>query len=111
MPWSAGAQDQADDAARLRQLLDASDEALLDRNPIYGLYRGDTRRAGLHGDFISAAYVEGERRAAESELARLAEIRRDRLPPPERIAYDAFKWSRETGREHIRSRPPRSGRC
>ena len=104
MPWRVGADDGADEASRLRRLLDASDEALLDRNPIYGLYRGDTRRAALHGDFISAAYVEGERRAAEVELARLAEIRRDRLAPAERIAYDVFKWSREDDRE--RHSPP-----
>jgi uncharacterized protein (DUF885 family) len=104
LPWPLKAQETADEAARLRRLLDESDEALLDRNPIYGLYRGDTRRAGLHGDFISVAYVEAERRAAEADLARLAEIHRDRLPPGDRIAYDVFKWSREMDRE--RHSPP-----
>jgi uncharacterized protein (DUF885 family) len=105
LPWRAGAQAvEGDDAARLRRLLDASDEALLDRNPIWALYRGDTRRAGQHGDFVSAAYVEGERRAAEADLARLAEIRRDRLSAADRIAYDAFRWSRENARE--RNSPP-----
>ena len=102
----AVAQDRLDDAARLRQLLDASDEAFLDRNPIGALYRGDTRRAAQHGDYISEAYVEGERRAAEAELAQLAEIRRDRLSPADRVAYDAFRWSREEQRE--RNSPPAS---
>lgn len=100
LPRPLVAQDQADDASRLRRLLDESDEALLDRNPIYALYRGDTRRAASHGDFLSAAYVDAERRAAEAELARLAEIRRERLEASDRIAYDVFRWSREQAREH-----------
>ena len=104
MPWIASADEPADDAARLRRFLDASDEALLDRNPIWALYRGDTRRAGQHGDLISAAYVETERRAADAELAQLAAIRRDRLTPADRIAYDVFIWSREMDRE--RHSPP-----
>jgi uncharacterized protein (DUF885 family) len=104
LPWPLKAQETADEAARLRRLLDESDEALLDRNPIYGLYRGDTRRAAGHGDFVSAAYVEAERLAAEADLARLAAIRRDRLPPGDRIAYDVFKWSRDMDRE--RHSPP-----
>src|SRR5215218_8400104 len=60
IPSIVAAQELLDDAAQLRQLLEASDEARLDRNPLYGLYRGDTRRAALHGDYISAAYVEAE---------------------------------------------------
>ena len=98
-PQVAGAQQPADDAERLRLLMAASDEAYLDRNPIDGLYRGDMRRAALHGDYISEAYVEAERRAAIDDLARLAQIGRDRLPAVDRIAYDAFRWSLEEQRE------------
>jgi uncharacterized protein (DUF885 family) len=97
-------QPTVDASARLRSLLDASDEALLDRNPIYGLYRGDTRRAAQHGDFISEAYVDEERRAAESDLAELALIPRDLLSAVDRVAYDTFRWSRNDSRE--RHSPP-----
>ena len=89
----------SDASMRLRSLLEASDEAFLDRNPIDALYRGDTRRAARHGDFISAAYVEAERAAAEADLAQLARIPRDTLPPGDRIAYDTFRWTREEWRE------------
>jgi uncharacterized protein (DUF885 family) len=94
----------SDGSLRLRSLLDTSDEALLDRNPIFGLYRGDTRRAALHGDYISPAYVKGERQAAEAELVQLARIRRDALGPGDRAAYDTFRWSREEWRD--RHSPP-----
>lgn len=67
---------------RLRSLLDNSDEAFLDRNPIYALYRGDTRRAARHGDYISQAYVDAERQAAESDLAQLARITDPRFTVP-----------------------------
>ena len=94
----------SDASTRLRNLLDASDEALLDRNPIFGLYRGDTRRAALHGDYISPAYVDAERHAAQAELSQLAQIPRDALAPGERVAYDTFRWSREEWRD--RHSPP-----
>ncbi len=88
-----------DSSARLRRLLDASDEARLDRNPLYGIYRGDLRRAAQHGDYVSEAYVEAERRAAEADLSALAAIPRERLPAADRIAYDTFRWSRADTRE------------
>ncbi len=93
-----------DASARLQSLLDASDEALLDRNPLFALYRGDTRRAALHGDYISAAYVGAERQAAEAELVQLARIPREALGPIDRVAYDTFRWSREEWRD--RHSPP-----
>lgn len=88
-----------DAGMHLRSLLDASDEAFLDRNPIFAMYRGDTRRAAQHGDYISPAYVDAERRAAEKDLAQLAQIPRGRLSPVDRVAYDAFRWSRDEWRE------------
>jgi len=88
-----------DAGVRLRRLMDASDEAYLDRNPIDALYRGDTRRAAQHGDYISAAYVDAERRAAEDDLAQLAGIPQDALTPADRVAYDTFRWARDEWRE------------
>jgi uncharacterized protein (DUF885 family) len=88
-----------DAAAALRRLMSDSDEAFLDRHPIYGLYRGDLRRASGHGDFISAAYVENERRVSEATLAELARIPRDALDANDRIAYDTFRWTVEEWRD------------
>ena len=104
----AGAPDRphSDAGQRLRDLLDRSDEASLDRNPISGLYRGDTRRAAQHGDYASQAYVAAELRAAQDDLADLARIPRDPLTASDRVAYDTFRWSREVTRE--RHSPPAS---
>jgi uncharacterized protein (DUF885 family) len=93
-----------DAGTRLRDLLHASDEATLDRNPAYALYRGDTRRAAHFGDFVSATYVDEERRAAEADLAALELIQRDGLSQADRAAYDTFRWSRQESRE--RHSPP-----
>lgn len=95
---AASAQPQ-DAGVRLRALLDASDEAFLERNPMYGLFRGDLRRAGQHGDNLTPAYVEAERRAAEEDLQRLRDIPRDALSPADRVACDTFRWSREEALE------------
>jgi uncharacterized protein (DUF885 family) len=94
---ASGAQDEA--ATRLHRLLDASDEAMLDRNPIWGIFRGDLRRAAQFGDYLSDAYIAAERRAAEKDLAALTTIERDSLPATDRIAYDTFRWSRLESRE------------
>ena len=77
---------------------------MLDRNPAYALYRGDTRRAAHFGDFVSAAYVNEERRAAETDLAQLALIPRAGLSQADRAAYDTFRWSRQESQE--RHSPP-----
>ena len=96
----------AEAGKRLRTLMDASDEAFLERNPMYGLFRGDLRRAAQHGDNLTPAYVAAERRAAEDELGQLAAIPREALSPGDRVAYDTFRWSREEARE--RHEPPAS---
>lgn len=87
--------------ARLRRLMDDSDEALLDRNPLWALYRGDTRRADRFGDYLSPGYIDAERRAAEGELAALAQIPRDRLSGTDQIAYDTFRWAVTDRRERM----------
>lgn len=91
VPTSVRDRRQADAGSRLRSLLDNSDEAYLDRNPIDALYRGDTRRAARHGDNISRAFVDAERRAAEIDLTNLAEISRDQLSSADRVANDTFR--------------------
>jgi uncharacterized protein (DUF885 family) len=79
----------------LAALFAASDEAGLVRNPLNALARGDMRYAGRLGDFLSDAYYDAEREAAQSDLRALAAIDRARLSPSERISYDVFKWQRE----------------
>ena len=96
----------ADASSSLRELLEASDEAKPDRNPIYGIFRGDLRRAARFGDYTSEAYVAAEKNAAANELQELAAIPRERLTTTERIAYDTFRWSRADALE--RNSPPAS---
>jgi uncharacterized protein (DUF885 family) len=98
-PGDPGAALRADAGAALRALMDATDEAFLDRHPIFGLYRGDLRRAAGHGDFVSRAYVDGERRVADAALAALAKIPRAALSPSDRIAWDTFAWTMDEWRE------------
>lgn len=78
--------------AELTRLFHDSDEANLRRNPINALFRGDLRYANRFGDYISDAYFNAERSAAESDLKRLRAIKRGQLNPVNRIAYDVFEW-------------------
>jgi len=80
---------QSEDA-RLTALFAADDEAQLKRNPIGGLFRGDLRYADQLGDYISDAYYDGERKAAEANLVELAKIDRNKLTATNQIAYDIF---------------------
>jgi uncharacterized protein (DUF885 family) len=82
-------------AAQLHRLLEESDAAMLERNPLVGLYRGDLRYAGRYGDHLSNAYVAAERHAAAADLARLAAIPRERLGAIDQVAYDTFGWARQ----------------
>lgn len=93
------ARDAEQASRQLRALLDASDEAMLDRNPIVALFRGDLRRAGQHSDLGSAAYVAAEREAAQTELALLDTVPRERLSSADRAAYDTFRWDRQDALE------------
>lgn len=81
---------QSEDA-RLTALFAADDEAQLKRNPIGGLFRGDLRYADQLGDYISDAYYDGERKAAEANLVELAKIDRNKLTATNQIAYDIFR--------------------
>ncbi len=84
-------------AARLRALFNASDEAGMKRNPIQALFRGDPRYADQFGDYISDAYLAGEKAAAEADLAALAKIDRRALNAEDKISYDVFKYQTEMG--------------
>ena len=88
----AAAQKAQTEDQKLFALFAASDEANLKRNPIYGLFRGDTRYADRFGDYITDAYFEGERKAAESDLANLHKIDRAKLSDQNKIAYDVFEY-------------------
>jgi uncharacterized protein (DUF885 family) len=83
------------EGARLRQLFTASDEAMLRRNPIQALFRGDPRYADQFGDYISDAYFAAEKAAAEADLAALGRIDRRRLSAEDRISYDVFRYQTE----------------
>ncbi|HEY0414717.1 MAG TPA: DUF885 domain-containing protein [Allosphingosinicella sp.] len=99
--WAAPASPAPAAAARLTEgqklsrLFKESDEAALRRNPIQALFRGDLRYASQFGDYITDAYIAGEKKAAEADLAALARIDRARLTADERISYDVFRWQTE----------------
>src|SRR6478752_3114458 len=66
---------------RLFQLFKESDEAYLKRNPLQALFRGDYRYADRLGDLFSEAHYQGEKAAAEHDLAALQAIPRGELNP------------------------------
>ncbi len=82
-------------AEQLQQVFRDSDEALLKRQPINALFRGDLRYADQLGDFFSDAATEAGYRADKADLAALARIERAKLNATDRIAYDTFKRNTE----------------
>lgn len=78
---------------RLFRLFARSDEDNLQRNPIFGIFRGDLRYADQFGDYLSNAYLAAEKAAAEQELAALHAIPRDHLSADDQIAWDVFEWT------------------
>lgn len=88
--------DSAEDA-RLKKLFYDSDEASLKRNPIQGVFRGDLRYADHLGNYLTDAYLDAERKAAEADLARLKAIDRTKLTHIDQIAYDVFENQTEIG--------------
>ena len=83
-------------STQLARLMADSDEAYLTRNPISALYRGDLRFAEQHGDYLSDAYIDAERAAAQRDLRRLATIDLAGLSESDRLAYDTFRWKRQS---------------
>jgi uncharacterized protein (DUF885 family) len=81
--------------AALHALFRDSDESNLRRNPLSALFRGDMRYADQLGDYVTDAYYDAERAAAQDDLRRLAAIDRSLLGPTDQVAYDVFKWQTE----------------
>ena len=77
---------------RLFQLFKESDEASLKRNPLQALFRGDLRYADRLGDLFSDAHYQGEKAAAEHDLAALHGIPRAELNASDQLAYDVFEF-------------------
>ena len=100
-PAAAAAQPAQDVHARLHQLFHDSDEATLKRNPVSAIFRGDMRYADRLGDYVSDAYFNAERAAAEDELKRLHAIDRATLNPTDQIAYDVFEWQTQLGLKRL----------
>jgi uncharacterized protein (DUF885 family) len=83
----------ATESQRLAALFAADDEASLKRNPLNAMFRGDMRYADRFGDFISDAYFDNERIAAQANLDGLKTIDRAKLNDTDKIAYDVYKQS------------------
>ena len=83
----------ATESQRLAALFAADDEASLKRNPLNAMFRGDMRYADRFGDFISDAYFDNERSAAQANLDGLKTIDRAKLNDTDKIAYDVYKQS------------------
>ena len=83
----------ATESQRLADLFAADDEASLKRNPLNGMFRGDMRYADRFGDYISDAYFDNERSAAQANLDGLKTIDRAKLNDTDKIAYDVYKQS------------------
>jgi uncharacterized protein (DUF885 family) len=81
-------------SADLKALFASSDEAVLVRNPIVGIFRGDLRHTSTFGEYQSDAYYAAEKAAAEHDLAALDSIPRASLNADDQISYDTFKWQR-----------------
>jgi uncharacterized protein (DUF885 family) len=86
-------------AEQLQQLFKDSDEALLKRQPVNALFRGDLRYADQLGDLFSDAATDANYRADIADLAALARIDRSKLNATDRIAYDTFKRNTEIDRD------------
>jgi uncharacterized protein (DUF885 family) len=82
---------QQSEGTQLKAIFAADDEANLKRNPLNALFRGDMRYADRLGEFVSDAYYDGERNAAQANIAALAKIDRSKLNETDQIAYDVFE--------------------
>ena len=83
----------------LFKLFKDSDEAQLKRNPLFAIFRGDMRYADQFGDYITDAYLAGEKAALVSELAALRAIDRSQLDATDQLAYDVFEYNQVNGLE------------
>jgi uncharacterized protein (DUF885 family) len=89
-PAPAAAQSPED--AKLLKIFHDSDEAMLKRQPLNALIRGDLRYADRLGDFFSDQSNAEAKAADEADLKALGTIDRAKLTHVDQIAYDVFKW-------------------
>jgi uncharacterized protein (DUF885 family) len=87
---------------KLQSLFAASDEASLQRNPLFALFRGDLRYADTIGDMFSDRYYIAEREAVERNLKALAAIDRNKLNAVDQIAYDVFHFNQHELRKWLK---------
>ncbi|MGI9376930.1 MAG: DUF885 domain-containing protein [Tsuneonella suprasediminis] len=78
---------------KLFAIFKADDEASLKLSPIMAIFRGDLRYADKIGDFLTPEYNAAVKAQAESSVAALKTIDRDKLNPTDKIAYDVFAYS------------------
>ncbi|MGB7372581.1 DUF885 domain-containing protein [Pontixanthobacter sp.] len=94
IPGQGEAHDLAE-AAKLKALFAAADEASLKLNPISALFRGDMRYADRLGDFLTDEYADQTIADARANLEGLKAIDRDALSAADMIAYDVFQYNQE----------------
>ncbi len=80
---------------RLFALFAEADERSLALNPIFGIFRGDLRRADRIGDFLTDAHFLASRTDAQLNIAKLALIDRNKLSETDKLAFDVFKHDQE----------------
>ena len=91
---SSAAPAKQTESEKLHALFASSDEAYLKRDPLSAIGRGDLRYADQFGDYISDAYYDAERKAAQDELDALHALDRGQLSTVDQIAYDVFEQDR-----------------
>jgi len=92
---SSVAGQQQSEHDRLFALFAAADERQLALNPVSGLFRGDMRRAGRLGDFMTDAYSIATRTGTLLNLSELSKIDRSQLNATDKLAYDVFEYDQQ----------------
>ncbi|NMH61345.1 DUF885 domain-containing protein [Alteromonas sp. MYP5] len=80
---------------KLFTLFAEADERQIALNPIFGLFRGDMRRADQLGDYLTESYFIATRTNTLLNLAKLDQIDRSKLNQTDQLAYDVFKYDQE----------------
>ncbi|MEW9797143.1 DUF885 domain-containing protein [Alteromonas sp. CYL-A6] len=92
---AVAAEQQQTEHDRLFALFAAADERNLALNPVYGLFRGDMRRADRLGDYLTDAQAIASRTNTLLNISELEKIDRSKLSDTDKLAYDVFKYNQE----------------